>query len=141
MTGARYERELVRSFAELGEYAVIRIPSSGSRTSRDLPDVLALRPEDSLAIEVKVTSQTTAYARGEEVDALEAFAERAGAEALIAAKFKRQGKRTPYYLVPPASCRMTDSGNYGVPESDADRRATYEMWPPSGTNPPRFDRQ
>jgi Holliday junction resolvase len=131
--GARYERELVNALDACG-YVAMRAPSSGSATERELPDVLALRPvvgaggirSDVLAIEVKTTSRTTAYADESEIADLAAFAEQAGARALVGGRFKRQGYDRVHYLLPPEECRRTqgdDAGNYGVPADDAPERA------------------
>lgn len=155
MSGDQYERDLVNALDACG-FVAMRAPSSGSATARDLPDVLALRPDYgdgmiherpvgypatyALAVEVKATSATTAYADAGEVEALVEFAEDAGGIPFVGARFKRQGKRTPFYLVPPDECRMTDGGNYGVPESDAEDRAELVVWNESATNDPRVVR-
>ena len=142
MGGDRYERELVNSLDACG-YVAMRAPSSGSATERELPDVLAMRPvpqvldvdgggietvgaTEALAIELKTTSSTTAYADESEVAALEQFAREAGARPLVAGRFKRTGYDRVHYLVPPERCRRTqgdDAGNYGVPEDDARERS------------------
>lgn len=139
MSNGQYERELVRSLHACG-FGVMRCPSSGSATDRPLPDVIAGQksfgryghPEhdksDAWAIELKTTSKTTAYVKKTEAEGLWTFADRFGATPYMAARFKG-GKRTPYYLVPLDDCRMTDSGNYGVPQSDAEERADVLIWP------------
>jgi len=85
------------------------------------------RRSTALAIEVKSTSATTAYADEHEITALTAFASAFGATPLVAGRFKRQGKDRLHHLVAPDDCRRTqgDAGNYGVPESSADERASY----------------
>jgi Holliday junction resolvase len=143
MGGARFERELVNALDACG-YVAMRAPSSGSATKRELPDVLAMRPvpqavdahgggietvgaTEALAIELKTTSRTTAYAGKGEVEDLILFAEEAGATPFVAGRFKRQGLDREHFLVPPAECRRTqgdDAGNYGVPEDGARERAT-----------------
>lgn len=136
MGGTRYERELVNTLGTCG-YAAMRAPSSGAATDRDLPDVLAGQRVDvdgrtgpiatyarALAIELKVTKGTTAYAAEAEIESLGAFSYAFGAKPLLAAKFKRQGgARSLYYLVEPGECRKTKKGTYGIPESDAEERA------------------
>lgn len=139
--GDRYERDLVNALDATGEFVAMRCPTSGSSTDRNLPDVVALRPTGDMAIEVKTTKATTAYAGGDEVAGLEAFADRAGALPVIAAKFKRPGKRTPFYLVEPAACRVTDAGNHGVPEADAADRARFAVWAATDTKPAEFERR
>ena len=160
MADGRYERQLVNALDTHG-WAVLRAPSSGSSTERELPDVLALRRDDTvarshgghagddtaatvraeaLAVEAKTTSSTTAYAKADEVAALRSFADRAGARPALAAKFKRPGgDRSPFYLVDPADCRMTDSGNYGVPESDAADRAFAVVYAATRTKSARVE--
>jgi Holliday junction resolvase len=141
MAGARYERQLVNTLTDLG-WGALRVPTSGSATDRDLPDVLTGRPHpddtdvansEAYAIEVKATSQTTAYAGRDELDALERFANRFGAQPLVAAYFKQQGgARSRYYLVPFNELRMTDK-NAGVPRATATDRARYVAYPSTST--------
>lgn len=151
MTGARYERETVDRLDAAG-YAAIRIPSSGSRTDRDLPDVLAGRPvvypygphdrieiedrgdvqsdrfaADALAIEVKSGQAPTLYADAAEVAALERFADRFGARAFLAARSTQRGTPTATFLVAPADARRTDEGNYGLPVDGIDERASVVL--------------
>lgn len=135
-SGGRYERHLTLALFEAG-MAALRAPSSGSATDRDLPDIIAGRPVDVdgetraevWVIELKSTSATTAYADSQEIEDLVAFADRFGARALMAGKFKRPGgARSPFYLVEPEDCRVTDGGNYGIPEADAEERAYATVW-------------
>lgn len=156
MGGARYERQLVNalgheSLPDEQRRVAMKAPASGSATERLLPDVLAgLRvgvagpsPEYlsmPWAIELKVTSDTTAYADESEVDDLVDFAERFGARPLLAAKFKRPGGvRSPFYLVRPEDCRRTPAGNYGIPESEVGWRAFARVFAPTDAEPARFD--
>jgi len=141
MAGARYERQLVTTYTSLG-WGALRVPTSGSATDRDLPDVLTGRPHpdaadvatsEAYAIEVKATSQTTAYAGRDELDALNRFASAFGAQPLVAAYFKQQGgSRSRYYLVPPGELRMTDQHG-GVPRATATDRAQYIAYPSTPT--------
>lgn len=129
--GARAERELVNTLTACG-FAAMRCPASGAATDRDLPDVLAMRPvaptprpprAEVLAIEVKATAGTTAYADASEIGALTRFADAAGATAYLAGRFDRDRN---YYLVEPRFARVTDeAGRYGVPQADAEQRAGY----------------
>jgi Holliday junction resolvase len=144
--GARYERRLVRALTA-SRFGAVRIPTSGSGTDADLPDVLASRRvqlhrqpsprvsvddgddgalrtlSDAWAIEVKSGSQTTLYADEGEVEQLARFAGQWGAKPLIAARFTDQASATEYFLVRPMDCRTTDGGRYGVPAADAAERA------------------
>lgn len=157
----RYERTLVRALGDesLPEHgpghrrAAMRCPSSGAATSRDLPDVLAGPGLTAAcgntaltvlalpwAIELKTGKATTLYVDGEEVEALRRFCQWFGAAPVIGAYFKRPGgSRSPYYLVAPPDCRMTDSGNYGVPEADAAERAFATVYPPTDAESARID--
>lgn len=128
----RYERELVNALDACG-YAVLRCPSSGSSSSRDLPDILACRamPARSasgisqvLAIEHKSTSAGNAYVKPREVDALVAFADRAGGHAFLGVRFKDQHDGRLHYLVSPDDARRTKSGNYAVGRDEARSLAT-----------------
>lgn len=141
--GSRYERELVNRFDAAG-WGSLRLPSSGSATDRELPDVLAGRstgsgtiesyvdgnPWDSVplteawAIEAKSGKATTLYVDGDEVDALEAFARQWGARPLLGARFTTQASPTATYLVRPDDARgPTDAGLLGLPVVDIEERA------------------
>lgn len=129
--GSHYERELVTAFRKAG-YGALRLPSSGSATKRELPDVLAgHRSGRMFAIEAKATNEKTAYVEREEVDALHAFASRWGAKPLISGRFTSRSESTDHYLLEPENARMTPQGNYGIPASDAIERA-YAVIEPGG---------
>lgn len=137
MSDGRHERDLLAAFEDAG-YAGMRAPSSGSATDRDLPDVLVGKRDHAdrdlsraYALELKTTSSTTAYADASEVDALERFAESFGARPRLVAKFKGRGTRTRFWIVPPREARLTDEGNYGLPHSDIEDRATQVALPPT----------
>jgi len=118
--GTVRENELVRIFDALG-FAVIRSPSSGSRTERDQPDVLASdKPRShakrAFALESKY-GDPPSNLDPEEVEALGRFARKFDAWSYIALRYKRDKS---FYLVPPGDLERTDSGNYSVP-SDPDQ--------------------
>lgn len=126
--GAARERELVNRFDADG-WGALRLPSSGSRTARELPDVLAGRKLETdygqaWAIELKSGQATTLYVDASEVDDLRAFAHRWGARPLLAARFTTQASSTATYLIEPERARgPTDGGRYGLPRSDSEERA------------------
>lgn len=146
MTGSDQERRLVNALTACGRTAM-RAPASGAATDADLPDVIAGTPvafdsetlSDVWAIELKATSSTTAYAETGEVHDLRTFAEAFGATPFVAGYFKRPGTRSAFYLVEPDHCRFTDGGNYGVPESDVDERASHVVYPSTASKPAELD--
>jgi Holliday junction resolvase len=82
--GTRRERQLVNELYDRG-WAVVRIPSSGSATDRELPDVFAMRdhpdtPFESIALAIEVKANAGEYATldTDEVHDLNAFSTRAG---------------------------------------------------------------
>lgn len=129
MTGSDRERELVNTLEACG-WAAMRCPSSGSATTRDLPDVLAGNPGASVAIELKSGKGTTLYVDQQEVEALERFADRFGATPLLAARWTSQATGVKIWGVPPTDARKTDSGNYGLPVEDIQERAAV-VWTPA----------
>lgn len=125
-----YEREFARILDAAG-WAVMRAPSSGSATDRDLPDVLAAGrdPADSqrrylMAVEHKSGADSTLYVDADEVAALERFADHFGAQTFLVARFTDHSTGTGHYLVDPLDARRTDAGTYGLPRSDVSDRAT-----------------
>jgi len=136
MSGSDRERELVDTLEATG-WASMRCPSSGAGTTRELPDVLAGCPtRRALAIELKSGKSTTLYVQPEEVEALESFAERFGATPLLAARFTSRASPVRIYGVRPMDARKTDSGNYGLPQSDIEERASVIWTPPVGDREP-----
>lgn len=148
----RYERQLVVALGSddldpRDRRVAMRAPSSGSATDRALPDVLAGHrigvagpaPEwvsEPWAIELKSTQSTTAYIDAAEVQALRGFCQLFGARPLVAGKFKRPGGgRSPYYLLTPDDCRITDGGNYGIPEDTAQDRAYATVYTATQARP------
>lgn len=89
-------------------FAVVRAPASGSRTRLDRPDIVAGRRGLHLALEVKSTIKETLYIEHESIAQLVRFAERFGAEPLIAVKFKRRGKG--WILLEPQNLTQTKKG-------------------------------
>jgi Holliday junction resolvase len=107
--GDRRERELVNRLDERG-FAVMRAPSSGSATERELPDVLAGDGDVFYAIEAKSSSGDPIYLDGTEVENLVYFARNFGAKPRIGARFDREN----WYFFHPADLHTTDGGNYRV---------------------------
>lgn len=112
--GDRRERELVNKLDEDG-WAVMRAPSSGSATKRDLPDLLASNGDQVLAIEAKASSGDPIYIDREEVVSLEEFASTFGADARLAVRFDYDD----WYLLRVTDLYTTDEGNYRVKQGRA----------------------
>lgn len=134
---SRYERELLNALDALG-WALMRAPSSGSATDRDLPDLLAGRPivtedgalyAEAWAIEHKSGSATTLYVDEDEVEGLRSFGDAFGAMPLLAARPTTQATGREHYLVEPEHARRTDGGNYGLPVAELDARAFAVVTP------------
>lgn len=110
--GSRVERELVNLLRDLG-FKIMRAPSSGAATSRDLPDVLAGNGDGLLiAMEVKAWAEGTHYFSEEEVAALQSFASGFHPHC-IPLLVTRWNRDTHFYLARPdaEALHRTDSGN------------------------------
>ncbi len=112
--GDRRERELVNQLDEAG-FAVMRAPSSGSATARELPDVLAGDGKRFYAIEAKSSAGDPIYLTGEEIEALVYFARNFGAKPRVGTRFDRED----WYFFHPGDLHQTDGGNYRVKKETA----------------------
>jgi len=113
MTGQDYERKLARKLDQDG-YHVIRAPSSGSTTSRSLPDIAYSNPEERpVCVELKTTGKDKAYFSKAEVEDLQDFAFAFHAFARLCVRFKGD---TNYYLCRIENARETDK-SYVVDKS------------------------
>ena len=91
--GTKGERELVKVFNEAG-WSCIRVAGSGS-SRYPSPDILAGNAIRRVAIECKVTADLKKYLTEEEVEQLNVFSRRFGAEAWVGVHF--QGE--PWYFL------------------------------------------
>lgn len=139
--GGQYEREFVNLLEKHG-FAVMRAPSSGSGTERELPDVVALRSnesglEEAYAIEHKTNSEHHIYLTEDEVDKLVSFAAAGGLIPLLSGRWKEdhdagwnhhndEYDTTGYYLLTPHQCYRTDGGNYRITRPD---ESEFPEWP------------
>ena len=111
MTGSDYERQLANELDQRG-YHVIRAPSSGSATQRDLPDIAYSKPgETPVFLELKTTGQNVAYYTEDEVEALARFATAFNGHSRLCARFKGD---TNYYTLKPMNARRTDTNRFAV---------------------------
>lgn len=123
MTGSDYERDLASLLDDDG-YHVMRAPSSGAGTTRELPDLLwASHFTDAVAAELKTTGQNVAYFDGDEVESLVNFARSFVARSWLVARFKGD---TTFYCYSIDDARQTDSGRYAV---DRDTETVFEVSP------------
>lgn len=84
--GISYERELIHLFWKTGEWAAMRIAGSGS-IKYPSADILAGNALRKLAIECKSSKSESVYIPKEEIDQLQQFATKFGAEPWIAVRF------------------------------------------------------
>ena len=99
--GANTERELIHLFWA-NQWAACRVAGSG-RQNYPAPDVIANKQGINLAIECKATKSNSQYLEKREVEELKAYAERAGARALIALRFNN----TPWIFLNPDDLDQT----------------------------------
>ena len=85
--GSIAERDLVALFWENG-WSAHRIAGSGS-SKYDSPDVIAGKAERKIAIEAKITKETTKYFTEKEILSLQSFSSIFGAEPWTAVKFPK----------------------------------------------------
>ncbi len=114
--GTAAERDLIHMFWEAG-WAAFRAAGSGS-VPLPCPDLIAGRDARKLAIEVKVLDGAKKYLTRAEVEDLQNFAVRFGADAWVAVKFNRKGwtfvpagRLTPtenHFVVSPGDASGTD---------------------------------
>lgn len=111
--GISYERELIHLFWD-EDWAAFRAAGSGS-IKYPCPDVIAGDARRKLALEVKKTKKERKYFKSEEVDALQEFGSRFGAEAWVGVRFHR----TPWMFLPIHDLEETPK-NYVVRKEQAD---------------------
>src|SRR3989338_6977523 len=91
--GTKGERELIKTFNENG-WSAIRSAGSGS-SPYPAPDILAGNAVRRLAIECKVTKENKKYLQNAEIDQLQEFSRKFGAEPWVGVKFPDQ----PWYFL------------------------------------------
>jgi Holliday junction resolvase len=101
--GSAAERELIHRFWGAG-WAAIRVAGSGS-TQFPSPDILAGSETKKMAIEVKATKDLKKYFPKQEINDLNYFAQKFGAEPWIVIKFDREN----YYFIKTSDLEETDA--------------------------------
>lgn len=102
--GSMAERELLHVFWDAG-WGAVRISGSGC-TTLPAPDLLVGNRQRWLAIECKCVKEDYKYFSKEDIDQIEMFAMRFGAEPIIAIKYYRRGWK--FYKT--SSLRNTEKG-------------------------------
>ncbi|MBU0457271.1 MAG: Holliday junction resolvase Hjc [Nanoarchaeota archaeon] len=103
--GTNGERELIKFFNESGTWSAIR--SAGSGSSRyPSPDVLAANAIRRLAIECKTTKDKKKYFQEDEIEQLQTFSQKFGAESWIGVRFPNQ----PWYFLMLEDLEKTGKG-------------------------------
>ncbi|MCD4666618.1 Holliday junction resolvase [archaeon] len=87
--GTRYERELFHMFYKKG-FMPVRAAGSGS-TPIPNPDLIVGGNKKYLAIECKALKGNSKYFKENEIELLEEFSNRFGAEAIVAVRFDNRG--------------------------------------------------
>jgi len=88
--GTRAERELFHMFWETGTFIPVRSAGSGS-TPIPNPDLIVSNGNKTLAIECKALKMGNKYFSKREIDELNIFSERFGAEPFIGVRFDKEG--------------------------------------------------
>jgi len=105
MSNGRFERQLINYLDRQG-YHIMRAPSSGGGTKRDLPDLFWSRPgEDAIAAELKTRQKDTAYVSKGELESLRGFAAAFDAMPRIVLRVKGD---TSFYMIHPDDGTKTD---------------------------------
>lgn len=119
--GILEERTVVQIFEENG-YKATRIPASGGRTKRALPDVIAGNGRRYYAVEVKTSKNDYIYIRQEQVEELVHFAHGFGATPIVVAKFTHK----PYKVFDIIELETTDSGKYVINRNNINQQFNLE---------------
>ncbi len=110
--GSKAERELYEMFV-VNNFRAVRVAGSGRMDNADC-DLIAGKPGEKYAIEVKSTKKTSKYISKEQMNSFIVFCEIFGLVPVIAVRFNRLG----WYFLNPED--LEDSGkNWGISVADA----------------------
>ena len=107
--GTAAENELIHRFWDTNEWVCIRVAGSGS-TKYPAPDLLASRGDKKIVMEVKVVNGVKKYFTRQEINDLNFFSEKFGAEAWVGVKFESN----QWYFIPTSELEQTKSENYVI---------------------------
>jgi len=111
--GSNAERELIHMLWNEG-YAAIRAAGSGS-CKYPVPDIIASNGARRIAIECKITKESSKHFYQEEINDLERFCKVFGAEGYIGIKFEKQD----WFFFTIEDLRHTKGQNFSISESDS----------------------
>ena len=106
--GTVAERELIHDFWEQG-WACVRVAGSGS-SKYPSPDILAGNGERRYVMEVKTVNAYKKYFTRQEIDELNIFSQRFGAQAWVGIKFKE----AQWFFLPTSELPQTEGENYVI---------------------------
>ncbi len=110
--GSKAERELYEMFVA-NHFRAVRVAGSGRMNNADC-DLIAGKPGEKYAIEVKSTKKSSKYITKEQMNSFIVFSEIFGLVPVIAVRFNRLG----WYFLNPN--QLEDSGkNWGISAKDA----------------------
>ncbi|WP_303235788.1 Holliday junction resolvase Hjc [Methanosphaera cuniculi] len=115
--GYNEERTVVQIF-ETNGYRATRIPASGGRTKRALPDVIAGNGRKYYAAEIKSSKNDYIYIKEEQIQELLEFAHGFGATPIVVVKFTYK----PYKVFDIIEIETTDSGKYVISRKNIDQQ-------------------
>ena len=106
--GTAAENELIHDFWD-NEWVCVRVAGSGS-TQYPAPDLLASRGDKKIVMEVKVVNAVKKYFKKQEIEDLQLFATKFGAEAWVGVKFEKN----QWFFCPTSELQQTKGENYAI---------------------------
>jgi len=106
--GTAAENELIHDFWN-NNWVCVRVAGSGS-TQYPAPDLLASRGDKKIVMEVKVVNSVKKYFKKQEIEDLQLFATKFGAEAWVGIKFEKN----QWFFIPTSELEETKAQNYVI---------------------------
>jgi len=114
--GTAAENELIHNFWDNG-WVCVRVAGSGS-TQYPSPDLLASRGDKKIVMEVKVINDVKKYFKKQEIEDLQLFANKFGAESWVGVKFEKE----QWFFLPTSELDQTKAENYAISLIDMKRK-------------------